>query len=328
MHQPSVRRRLFIVAVAATAEAGVRAPAHAQAAGSEAITMVIPYAPGGTADILGRRLAAVIRQIANLTVVIENPGGAGGAIGTANVARAKPDGKTVLLASTSALTIGPHLGKLPYDPLKDLSPIRSAGIGPVTIAVTKAANFKTLADVFEQARKAPGSVRYGTPGQGSLAHLALEGLQAQAGVAMTHVPYRGESPAVQDALGGVFELLVVNTPTVLSHVQAGTLTPLVVLEPKRLAVWPEVPTLTESGYAGLEYASDFGIFAPAGLAVDVRARLDKLFADATAHPHYQDLLAQRHLLPGSAVGAAYAKLIEQDFARNGAIIRARKIEAP
>ncbi len=327
--QPARRRLLSHAATAATLAAALTlaspGTAHAQAAG-DTMTMVIPYAPGGTADILGRRLAEVIRQSTGITVVIDNPAGAGGSIGTANVARAKPDGKTILIASTSALTIGPHLGKLPYDPLKDLTPIRSAGIGPVTIAATKSAKFTDLAGAFAQARKEPGSVRYATPGQGSLAHLALEGLQAQAGVSMTHVPYRGEAPAVQDALGGVIELLVVNTPTVLPHVQSGALKPLVVLEPKRLPVWPTVPTLAEAGYKNLEYASDFGVFAPAGLPADVKARLDKMFSDAVVHPSYLELLAQRHLLSGSAAGAAYGELIAKDFARNGEIIRDRKIE--
>ena len=304
-------------------------PAAAQSARSGAATasLVVPYAAGGSADTLGRKLAEVTRQQTGAVYVIENQGGAGGTIGTATVARAKPDGQTLLLASTSALTIGPHLNTLRYDPLKDLTPIASVGVAPIAILATRSAQFKDLAGALAYAKANPGAVRYGTPGVGSVAHLAIEGLQQRAGVQLTHVPYRGESPAVQDALGGIVELLVVNTPTIFPHVKAGSLTPLAVLEPERLVAWPDVPTLKEGGFEGLDYNSDFGIFVTAGLSDEAQKALSEQINNAVQSDEFQQLLKQLSLLPGSTAGAAYATQISDEFTRNGEIIKSRNIVA-
>jgi Uncharacterized protein conserved in bacteria len=301
-------------------------PAHAQSR-SDTISFVVPYAAGGTADTLARHLAEIIRKQSGNVLVIENQGGAGGAIGAAAVANARPDAKTVMLASTSALTIGPNLRKVSYDPLRDFRPVLGAAVGPVAILASRNAPFADFKGMLDYAKAHPQAVRYGTPGMGSVAHLAMEGLQLRAGVSLTHVPYRGESPAIQDALGGVTELLVVNTPTVLQHVQAGSLRALVVLEPKRLPAWPDVPTLAEAGFDGLDYNSDFGVFTPASMPEAAHDEIAALFRNAVATDDFKQLLDKLYLLPGSAQGQQYAAKITDEYKRNAEIIQARNIKA-
>lgn len=301
-------------------------PAKAQLREGDTIAFIVPYAAGGTADTLARQLAEIIRQDTGAVLVIENQGGAGGAIGAANVARASPDARRVMLASTSALTISPNLREVKYDPVADFTPIISAGIGPVAILASSSAPFEDFQGMVEFAKKHPQAVRYGTPGVGSVAHLAIEGLQMQADISLTHVPYRGESPAVQDALGGVVELLVVNTPTVLQHVQAGTLRPLAVLEPKRLGPWPDVPTLTEAGYANLEYSSDFGIFVHSTMPAETRKAMSTMFEKAVDSEQFQQAIAKLSLLPGTAKGEEYGQRIAEELQRNAQIIKTREIK--
>lgn len=301
------------------------APVNAQPRGSDTVSFIVPYAAGGTADTLARQLAEIIRKETGTVLVIENQGGAGGAIGAANVARSQPSSHRVMLASTSALTISPNLREVNYDPIKDFVPILSAAVGPVAMLASRDAPFKDFQGMLEYAKKHPQAVRYGTPGVGSVAHLALEGLQLQADISLTHVPYRGESPAVQDALGGVVELLVVNSPTVLQHVAAGSLQPLAVLEPQRLPAWPNVPTLTESGFANLEYSSDFGIFTAASMPDEVRANIAAMFQNAVTSDQFQQAIGNFSLLPGSAQGEEYGKKIAEELKRNAEIIKARNI---
>lgn len=295
--------------------------------GADTATLVVPYAASGTADVVARRLAEVIRRQAGTVLVIVNQGGAGGTIGAAKVARAKPDGRTLLLASTSVITIGPHLYPVKYDALKDLTPLLSIAVAPVAIVASRSAPFKDMAGALAYARANTGAVRYATPGVGSVAHLAMEGLALRAGVKMTHVPYRGESPAINDALGGVVELLVVNTPTLLPHVQAGSLRPLAVLEANRLPVWPNVPTLAEVGFDGMNYSSNFGVFAPTGLNKDMVDKLTEIYTRASKSPEFRSLLELQALLPGNAVGKDYERQINAEHEQNGKIIKSINIVA-
>lgn len=315
--------RLFSPLLLATAV--LATGAQAQSPGIDTITLVAPYAAGGTADTLARQLGEIIRKQSGTILIVENQGGAGGTIGAAAVARAQPNARVAMLASTSALTIGPNLRKVNYDPLRDFTPILGAAVGPVAILATRDAPFQDLKGMLDYAKAHPNTVRYATPGVGSVAHLALEGLQLRANIALTHVPYRGESPAIQDALGGQVELLVVNTPTVLPHVQAGSLRALVVLEPKRLSAWPNVPTLTEAGFDKLEYSSDFGVFVPATMPADVRAKVSDMFVKAATSDEFKQVLAKLSLLPGSAQGEQYAAKIADEHQRNAEIIKVRNI---
>ena len=207
----------------------------------------------------------MLRKESNITVIVENKPGAGASVGTDVVARAQPDGTTLLLASTSPLTIYPHLAKTNYDPLKDLTPLASVAVAPVAIVATKALPVKDFAGLIEFAKSRPDGVRYGTPGQGTVAHIGMSALTAQTGTKMLHVPYRGNSQALTDGLGGVVELLVINSDVVLPHVASGA-PPLAVMAPQRLAAWPDVPTMAELKLPQLQYYSNFGVFGPAKLS--------------------------------------------------------------
>lgn len=294
--------------------------AHAQSR-SETLKLVVPYTAGGVADSMARRIAELARQDSQQIIIVENSGGAGGTIGAANVARANPDGRTFMLVSTSALTIGPSLNRVSYNPKTDFTPIRSVAVSPVAIVATKEAPFSDLKGVIDYAKRHPGAVRYGTPGLGSVAHLAMGDLQAKTGVKMTHVPYRGDGPAIQDALGGAFEILVLNTPTLLPHVSAGTLRPLAVMEPKRLGVWPMVPTLVETGFDGMVYRSDFGIFGPARMSTKDVGELSAKIDRAVNSDAFQKLLASNALLSGEGMGSAYGEQIKAEIERNAGIIK-------
>ncbi len=291
----------------------------------ETIKMVVPYSAGGVGDSLARRLADVMRSQSGKVVIVENIGGAGGTIGAANVARSKPDGQTMMLASTSALTIGPNLNPVNYDPKRDFTAVRSAAISPVAIVATKIAPFNDLKGALEYARKNPDAVRFGTPGQGSAGHLAMEDFQARTGVKLTHIPYRGDGPAMQDALGGVFELLVLNTPSLLPQVRAGNFKPLAVMEPKRLEIWPDVPTLGELGIDGMDYRSDFGVFAPANMDDKTRQAVQKMVDNAVDSAEFGQLLESYFLLPGTQSGESYAKQLAAEGDRNAELIKVRKI---
>ena len=251
------------------------------------VTLVVPYTAGGSADAIGRRLGDVLRKESNITVIVENKPGAGASVGTDVVARAQPDGTTLLLASTSPLTIYPHLAKTNYDPLKDLTPLASVAVAPVAIVATKALPVKDFAGLIEFAKSRPDGVRYGTPGQGTVAHIGMSALTAQTGTKMLHVPYRGNSQALTDGLGGVVELLVINSDVVLPHVASGALKPLAVMAPQRLAAWPDVPTMAELKLPQLQYYSNFGVFGPAKLSPAVVQSVQAALAKATASADFR-----------------------------------------
>jgi len=289
---------------------------------ADTIKLISPYSAGGIGDTLARRLADVMRQQTSKTVVVENIGGAGGTIGAAALARAKPDGRTLMLAATSALTIGPGMNTVAYDPKRDLVAIQSVAAVPIALLATTSAPFGDFQGLLAYARANPGAVRYGTPGQGSNVHLLMASLQQQTGIDMVHIPYKGSAPAVQDALGAVFELLVTNTPETLVHVQAGKLRPLAVAEPQRLAAWPTTPTLNESGLTDMVYRSDFGLFTPAGLSDETRRMISAMTAAAASSALFMATLERLSLLPGAAAGTAYAQTIFAEHDRNAAIIKA------
>lgn len=318
-------RRVAAPALAITAAAGaVQAQDWPPA---KPITLVVPYTAGGSADAIGRRLGDVLRKEAGVTVIVENKPGAGAGLGTDFVARAPADGTTLLLASTSPLTILPHLRKTNYDPLKDLTPLTSVAVAPVAIVATKSLPVKDFQGLIDYARQRPDAIRYGTPGQGTVAHIGMAALTSATKTHMVHVPYRGNSQALTDGLGGTVELLVVNSDVVLPHVASGALTPLAVMAPERLAVWPQVPTLAELKLPQAQYYSNFGVFAPAGLSSGLSNSVQAALARAMAAPEYQDLLVKSYLQPGTGAGEAFGKQVREEFQANARVIKDNDIKA-
>ncbi|WP_313624016.1 tripartite tricarboxylate transporter substrate binding protein [Achromobacter sp.] len=322
-----MKKKTLLIKAAGAALAIMASGAMAQTWPAKPVTVVVPYTAGGSADAIGRRLGDALRKEANVTVIVENKPGAGASVGTDYVARAQPDGTTLLLASTSPLTIFPHLAKTNYDPMKDLTPVASVAVAPVAIVATKALPVKDFAGLIDYAKSHPEGVRYGTPGQGTVAHIGMAAVTTQTGTKMLHVPYRGNSQALTDGLGGVVELLVVNSDVVLPHVANGALKPLAVMAPQRLAAWPDVPTMAELKLPQAQYYSNFGIFAPANLPPTVSQPLQAALAKAVASAEFQELLAKSFLQPGTATGDAFAKQVQAEFTNNARIIKEGNIKA-
>ncbi|ALM83319.1 tripartite tricarboxylate transporter substrate binding protein [Bordetella sp. N] len=305
--------------------AAAASTAHAQAAWpGKVVTLVVPYTAGGTADTLARGLGEALRAT-GATVIVENKPGAGASLGTDFVARAKPDGNTLLLASTSPITIFPNLTSTPYDPIKGLTPIASVGVGPVAIVATKALKVDDFAGLVAYAKNNPGKVTFGVPGLGSVAHLGMAALNKQAGIKMMQVPYRGGSQALPDGLSGVVDLLVLNTDVLLPHVASGALKPLAVMAPTRLEAWPKVPTMAELNLPKIQYFSNFGLFAPANMTPEVAQALQAAIDKAIVTPQYQEMLKKYYLQPGTGTGEAFKKQVKDEYESNKRLIKEEDI---
>jgi tripartite-type tricarboxylate transporter receptor subunit TctC len=252
-------RRLAALALCCAAAAG----AQAQTA-PKTIRLIVAYPAGGVSDVVARALGDKLAAQLGTTVVVENRAGASGAIGMDAVAKAAPDGATLGFSAISPLVLSPHLGKLPFDPLKDIAPVSSVMYSPVLLIATPASKSKDFRALIADAKAQPGAVRWATSGPASLGHIVLEQVRAATGVDITHVPYKGGGQQLNDALGGQFEILSTNaSPTLSSHIQSGKLRPLAVGAPARLESLPQVPTLGELGYNAANINSLFGVFAPA-----------------------------------------------------------------
>lgn len=268
--------------------------AHAQEAGP--IRIVVPFAAGGPADLVARTLGAKMSDTFGQPVVIENRDGAGGNIGTAAVARAVPDGRTLLLGTNGPLVINVSLfSSLGFDPLKDFTPISYLASVPLYLAVPASLHVNSVQDLMDAARTRPASISYASSGIGSGGHLAGGLLAHRAGVQMTHVPYRGAAPAMTDLLAGRVQMLFVGLPAIEAYVREGRAKILAVVTPKRTSARPDVPTVAEAAnLPGFEIASWYGLLGPAGLPSSVLERLAGEAIRVLGLPDVSDLLFTRN----------------------------------
>ena len=307
--------------------AGAALAASAQSWPAGPIKLIVAYPPGGVSDNVARVLADKLSPSLG-TIVVENKGGASGAIGVEAVAKAKPDGYTIGFSAVSPLTLSPHLGKVPFDPKKDVVPVVSVMYSPVLIVATPATDARDLRALVEQARARPGAIRWSTSGPASLGHIMLEQLKAAAKVDITHVPYKGGGQQITDAMGGQFEVLSVNSsPAVVQQVKAGKLRALAVGAPTRIDALPDVPTLAEAGYPGANLTSTFGIFAPAGTPAAIVERLNAEFNKALAAPDVRAKLAVADNVPTGGSAISFARQIAQESEANARVIRQAGIKA-
>src|SRR5215208_1158644 len=259
-------------------------PAYAQAAyPSRTIKMIVPYPAGGTTDYLGRLVAEQLQSGIGATVVVENKPGAATTLGAEQVAQSEPDGYTLLMATSTTLAINKTLyKKLPYDPVKDFTPIALVAAVPFALIVNPSIPAKTLSEFVAFAKSKPG-LAYGSAGNGSAQHLGAEMLKAAAGIDIRHVPYRGSVPAMLDVIAGHIPFMVVDLQPALPQIREGKVRVLGVTTSKRVAVAPEIPTIAEGGLAGYELVAWQGVVAPAGTprpVVDaLAAQINKLVAD-------------------------------------------------
>ncbi len=287
----NLTRRTLLAGLALAAFTPLPATAQEWPA-KQPIRIVVPFAPGGTSDILARTLGERLQATLKQTVVVENKAGAGGVIGADAVAKSPADGYTLLLGTIATHAINPALQpKMPYDAAKDFAPVWLIGSISNVLLVGADQPYKSAGDVIAAAKAKPGALVFGSPGQGTSQHLSGETLKIMAGIDIAHVPYKGSGPATQDLVAGQIPMTVDTALVALPHIQSGKIRALAVTSGKRTAVLPDVPTLAESGVPGFDVSSWQALYAPAGTPAAIVARLNTELAQIAAQPEIKAKLA-------------------------------------
>jgi tripartite-type tricarboxylate transporter receptor subunit TctC len=302
------------------------ATVHAQAWPAKPVTFVVPSAPGGTTDFTARLVSDGLAQALGQPVVIDNKAGGAGNIGNQLVARAKPDGYTLLVSYSGYHVGNPHLFKQAgWDPIKDFAPVAMMTRAPQVIVVNSKVPFDSLAGLIDYAKKNPGKLNYASSGNGSIQHIAGELFKQLTGTFITHIPYRGAGPATQDLIGGQVDLFMTTPAAVVAHVQAGKLKALAVTGTQRLAALPNVPTANEAGLKGFELDSWFALYAPAGTPPEIVQRLNTELAKVMAAPDVKKKAADAGTTLETMSPAQLGEYTQKELERWGKVIKGAKI---
>ncbi|MBB1596824.1 tripartite tricarboxylate transporter substrate binding protein [Achromobacter sp. UMC46] len=308
-------KRLFIrkrLLCGLAAGAFCSAAAAADPYPSQPITLVNPYAAGGPADVLGRALARELEKQLGKPVIVENKAGGGAAIGANFVARAKPDGYTLLLGTSAAHVVTPLMQRTPYDGIKDFAFVSIVANQPNMLVARPTLNAASVADLIALARKEPGKINYASAGPGSSPHLGAELFRERAGVDIVHIPYSGAAPAINDLVGGQVDIAVLNLAASLQFIRSGRLKALAYANGKRSPLLPDVPTLAESGVAGAESASWYSLAAPKGTPADVLQRLNEAMGRVNADAEYGKLMQAQGVDLWNMTPAEATAFVEKD----------------
>jgi tripartite-type tricarboxylate transporter receptor subunit TctC len=303
-------------------------PLAASAQGSwptQPIKIIVPFAPGGSNDNMARLLSSKLSTRLGQPVVIENKGGAGGTIGTDFVAKARADGYTLLFASTSITTNAAIGKKLPYDPVKDLTPIGVIATSPFAIVVSNKVKANTLREFIDLASAKPRSINYGTAGIGGTNHMATEMFAAAAKVQFVHVPYKGISVAFTDLMGGSLQMLLPSLSSATQHIQAGSMRALAVTSAERSPLTPNIPTAAEAGLPDFQLEVWYGLLGPAQLPPDIIKRLNTELNAVLAMPDVKQVLAREAATPHPGTPAALRDLIQSELTRWARLIKENNI---
>jgi tripartite-type tricarboxylate transporter receptor subunit TctC len=286
------------------------------------IRLVVPFTPGGSTDILARFIGKELAETFGQQVIIDNRPGAGGTIGMELAARAAPDGYTLTMGHIGTLAINPSLyPKLPYDPLKDFQPITLIAMIPNMLSVNPKVPANTVQELIALARAKPGTLNYGSGGNGSAAHLATEYFKLMTKTDMTHIPYKGTGPAITDLIGGNISLVITGVPPQLPHVKGGRLRPLGVASAKRLPLFPDVPAIAET-VKGYEATQWYGILAPAAVPKAYIATLNGAIVKALNTVELKERLAAEAADPAGGPPEEFARLIKAEIARWAPVVKA------
>ncbi len=322
---PAGRGRTVIAGALAACAAAVllqgAGPVSAQEWPAKPIRLLVGFPVGGAADILARLHAARLQDAIGQTIVVDNRGGAGGVIATELAARAAGDGYTLLFTSLPHVINPPLYGKVAYHPVRDFQPVTLLVNVPLLMAVPASQPMKTLKDVIALAKANPGKVNYGSGGNGSSSHLAVEMFKSMAGVDIQHIPYKGTGPLITDLLSGQVSMTIASIVPLIPQVRAGKLRPIAVTGVRRSGTLPEVPTIAEAGVPGYDMTNWFGILAPAGLPAPILGRLDTLLRKIVAAPDVREVYAQQGADPVGAGPEAFAKVIAADIPKWEKVVR-------
>ncbi|MBL8323616.1 MAG: tripartite tricarboxylate transporter substrate binding protein [Rubrivivax sp.] len=290
------------------------------------VRLVVPFAPGGTTDVIGRMLAQKLSAMWGHSVLVENRAGAGGNVGADVVAKSAPDGYTLLMASGS-ITINPSLyRRMPFDTRKDLVPITNVAAGPMLVVVQDASPYKTLKELIALAKAKPGAINFGSAGVGSQVHMAAENFADAAGIDITHVPYKGEAPAYTDLIGGQVQLMVGNFATAAALLGSGRLRALAVTSKQRSPLLPDVPTAHEAGLRNFENSGWFGLLAPAGTPAAVIAKVQADTAKVMGHTETKARLYVQGMAPIANTSAEFARDMDREFERWAQVVKNRRLQ--
>ena len=324
----TIHRRRFCHLSLALLPAALASPGALAQAGypSRPVRVIVGYSPGGAVDIIARAVAQQLQAGLGQPLIVENKPGAGTNIAMRSLIDSPADGYTLMLVANAAAANPTLYQPPPFDVARDLTPISLVGRVPVVIATGAGSDLTSIAALVARSKAQPGSINFGTPGNGSTPHLAVELFQRAAGIQLTHVPYKGGSQAITDTLAGHIQLVAVNALEVLPHVKAGKLRVLAVLSPARSGLLPEVPSIAESGYPGFEASVWYGFVGPAGMPPAVVARLHAEVQKALAAPEVRDRLAGAggEVLPGPT--ERFAALLSSEKSRYEKLIREARIQ--
>ena len=317
------KRSLLLAAACAMAATLSPLAAQAQAYPSKPITLVIPFPPGGPTDAMARTLAAEIRDRLGQTMVVENRAGAGGNIGAEYVARAEPDGYTLMFGTSGPLAINASLyRKISYDPTKSFAPVIRVGHLPNILVVHPSLPVKNVPELIAYSKAHPGTLSYASSGNGASSHLAGVLFNSVAGTDLQHIPYKGTGPALNDLLGGQVGMSFTDILTAIPYVKTGKLRALGVTTATRSQALPDVPTVAEQGLAGYDVSVFFGIVAPAGTPADRIAVLNKAFASVLATPKVRELFASQGLEAAADTSPpALAKFIASETQKWAGVVK-------
>jgi tripartite-type tricarboxylate transporter receptor subunit TctC len=320
-------KTLFAAAATFLALSGVIGQAEAQTYPSRVITLVIPFAPGGSTSIVGTVIADKMGQILGQNIILDHRPGAGGTVGSKYVSKAEPDGYTLLLGYTGTLAIGPSLYKdVGYDPRKDFSPVGMIGNAPSAVVVHPSFPVKSIPELIAYAKANPGKVNFGSAGVGSVNHITGEYFARSAGISLVHIPYKGTGPALTDLLGGHIPMALAPIPPVHANVEAGLLRALAVTGKTRNSLMPDVPTIAEMGLPGFEASLYYGLVAPPGTPQPVIDKLNSALREALASDEVKKQLGAdgTEITPSSP--QEYADFLGKDASKWAELVKASGVE--
>jgi len=291
------------------------------------LRLVVPFPPGGGTDTTSRLIAERLTTRRGWTLVVDNKPGAAGNIGLDAVAKAAPDGYTLGMGQSSNLTINPALySKMPFDPVKDFTPIVEVAAQPIILAVRADSPVRTLADFIAAAKKQPGAIGVAQAGSGTVGHLAAEMLARRAGIQVLQVPYKGAAPAMTDLLGGQVGIYFGSSVSIMPQLKGGKVRALAVTSARRLPTLPDVPTVAEQGYAGFDAVTWVGLVGPAGMPADIVTRINGEVVQLLGTKDVQDRLAVEGSVPATGTPQQFAELIRKELGQWGQLVREANIK--